>query len=293
MSRTTDGTHPEIPDIQNPFPHPHPLHELFAERVREGQDLAIVVTDYHARRGTGKTVASLQLAEGMDQGDGMTEQKATNKPEKLRNMYVANPNRTSLVLDEGEIGASKYDASSKTNKALRQILSIGRVKEKYFIVNLPDLDMLDPEVRKLLDVWVLMLDKGVGLVHFLGQNPYSNKSQILKHQKGIIQFNDIQDGTRLRDVYDHLTEEKLQHMDGDEGEQFVPQADHEEALRQAREQARQDMRDELIRDIYTELSDLPDRDLSTVQRFNGISQSMLAGALDLSQQQISNIVNDR
>lgn len=283
---------PDIPDKQwaNPFPPEHPLHDLYGRRVRQEQDLAIIVSDYHSRRGTGKTIASLQLGEGMDQAGGLTTGKATVRPEELRNAYFKQPKRSALVLDEGELGASKYDAASNTNKELRKILSIGRVEQKYLIINTPDMDFLDKEIVRMCDVWILMLRKGVGLVHFLERNPYAHGDGVLRPKKGIIQFEDIETGTRLRDVYNHLTRQKKGHIRGDEGEPFVSQSEHKEAVQNARETARTEMRNQLIQDVWDHLGSMTDEDIQKVQRWDGITQTQLAEAVGLSQQQISKLV---
>jgi len=282
---------PPQQDWENPYPEGHPLHDLYGKRVRQEQDLAVIISDYHSRRGTGKTIASLQLAEGMDQAGGLTTGKATVRAEELRNAYFKQPKRSSLVLDEGEIGASNREAMTNTNKELRKILSIGRVEQKYLIINTPDIDFLDKDIIRLCDVWILMLRKGVGLVHFLERNPYASGNGVLRPKKGIIQFEDIDTGTRLRDVYNHLTKQKRGHIRGDEGEPFVSQSDHEEAVQDARETVRQETRNELIQDVWDRLGSMDDDDIQKVKRWDGITQTQLAEAVGLSQQQISKLLD--
>lgn len=285
------STHPDIPDQswENPFPDQHALHDLYGKRVRQEQDLSIIISDYHSRRGTGKTIASLQLGEGMDQSGGLTTGKATVEPEELRNAYFKQPKRSSLVLDEGELGVSNRDAMTTVNKELRKILSIGRVEQKYLIINTPSIDFLDKDIIKLCDIWILMLRKGVGLVHFLEQNPYASGNSTLRPKKGLIQFDDVQKGTRLRDVYNHLTKQKQGHIRGESGESFIRMSEHNEKLQQAREEARQDMRNELLRDIWESLGSMDEDAVAKVERWDGITQTQLAEAVGLSQQQISKL----
>lgn len=281
---TDTGTHPDIPDKgwTNPFPEGHPMHDLYERRISNSQDLVIILDDYHSRRGTGKTVASLQLAEGMDQNDGLTWANVSLSPQELRNAYSQLPQRSALVLDEGEVGASNREAMSKTNRALREIMSMGRVEEKYVVVNTPSIGFIDKHIRQLADVWITMVRKGAGLVHFLKRQPYSRNGEgtILTVKKGMIEFEDIETGTRLRDVYNQLTEEKQQHIRGNKGSGFVPKDEHEEALQKAREEARHETRNEIIRDIYNhpEINEL------------GVSQRMLGEAVGLTQQHIGRIV---
>lgn len=295
---STDGTHPDIPekDWTNPFPEGHALHDLFGRRVRNNQDLVILIDDYHSRRGTGKTVASLQLAEGMDQNGGLTWANVSMSPQEVRNGYSQLPQRSAIVLDEGEVGASNRDSQTKTNKALREIMSMGRVEEKYVIMNTPSVNFLDKHIRQLADVWITMVAKGLGMVHFFEGQPYAkgSSSQLLTPKKGMIQFKDIKKGTRLRDVYNQLTAEKRKHIKGEKGENnLISQKDHEEALQKAREEAQRETRNEIIKDIYRRLSDVSDDDMQRMKRARGVSQAMIAEAVGLSQQQVGNIIRNK
>jgi hypothetical protein len=278
----------------NPFPEGHPVHDLYDRRVRNNQDLVWIIDDFHSRRGTGKTVASLQLGEGMDQNGGLTKANATLEPGELRNMYASLPKRSALVLDEGELKASNREAMTVLNRALREIMSIGRVEEKYVLINTPDKGFIDKDIRKLADVWMTMLGKGIGLVHYLKRNPYARGGDgvLLNEKNGLVTFKDIQKGTRLRDVYNELTREKQQHIDGEGGKNMVPQSEVDEQLQKAREEARQEQRNEIIKDVYRRLGDLADEDYTRMKRGGGVSQAMLGEAVGLSQQQIANIVND-
>jgi hypothetical protein len=287
-----DGTHPDIPEKSwtNNFPEQHPLHDLYERRIRNQQDLVILVDDWHARRGTGKTVASLQLAEAMDQNDGLTKENVAISPEELRGAYTSLPKQSALVLDEGEIGASNRDAMTKTNKALREIMSIGRVEQKYVIINTPDVGFLDKDIRQLSDVWMTMLTKGYGLIHYLKRQPYANK--LLTEAKATIQFRDIQTGTDLRKVYNWLTAEKKKHIGGDEGDNYIERDEHREIVEKAVKEAKKAKRNEVITALYEGLSDLDDDDYTRMKRAGGaVPQTMLGEAIGLSQQQIGTIVN--
>lgn len=294
MATDSDGTHPDIPDKNwtNPFPAPHPLHDLYDRRVRNNQDLVILIDDWHSRRGTGKSVASLQLGEGMDQNGGMTWENVTLRPEKLRNAYSTLPKKSALVFDEGEMGASNRQAMTKTNQALREIMSIGRVEEKYLIINTPSIGFIDKDIVELADVWICMIAKGVGVVFYLKRNPFSSGDQTLTEENGTIKFNDIQKGTRLREVYNRATKEKKKHIDGEEGDGFIPESEHQEILKKTREEVRKETRNEIISDIYNRLSGFDDDDISRIKRAKGVSQSMIGEAVGLTQQQVGNIVRE-
>lgn len=247
-------SHPDIPEQSwtNPFPDGHPMHDLYGNRVRNHQDLVIIIDDYHARRGTGKTVASLQMAEGMDQNGGLTFDNVSLQAENIHAAYSELPERSAIVLDEGEVGASKYDAMAKTNKALREVMSMGRVEEKYVIINTPSFGFLDKEIRLLADVWMTMLRKGLALVHFLKRQPYSHGGggSLLTEKNGLIEFKDIEKGTELRKVYNKLTREKRKRIKGEEGESFIPQSEHNEKVAKAVKEAKKEKRDELVDAFY-------------------------------------------
>lgn len=277
------ATPPDIPDQNwaNPFSPGSFLHRLFDEVVREQRDLIIILDDLYGRRGTGKTVASMKLADGMDQTDeGLTWAKCSLNPEEIRNAYAQQPVRSGLVLDEGEVGASNRDAMTTSNKALREIMSMGRVEQKYVVVNTPIRGFIDKDLQKLADVWISMVRKGQALVHHYRWESYSK--QLLTPKKQTIEFSDIPRGTDLRDVYNRLTREKRKKIGGEDGDAFVTEGEVQERLQKARDEARRDRRDELILSIWNhpEIQQMP------------ISQRMIAEAVGLTQPAISDILND-
>lgn len=271
----------DIPDRDwtNPFTEGTPLCEFFDGVVREQRDAIFIIDDYYGRRGTGKTIASLGLGEGMDQNEGITWAKASLEPEEIRNAYASEPLRSGLILDEGEIGASNRQSMTKTNQALREIMSMGRVEEKYVVVNTPIKGFIDKDILKLADVWITMVRKGLGLVHFLEWEPYSE--QLLTPAKQWIEFDDVPRKTELRDVYNRLTREKRKRIQGEDGQEFVPKAEHQEALQKARDEARKDQRDEDVRGFLSH---------PEIQE-TAVSQRMVGEAIGVSQTTISNIMS--
>lgn len=263
---------------RNPFTEDTPLHSLFERRIRNDQDLVILIDDWHARRGTGKTVAAMQLANGMDQTDeGLTEEKVAISPEQIRHAYESQPKRSGLVLDEAEVGVSNRRAMSNANEALRQIMSMGRIEQKYVCINAPSVGFIDKDIRKLADVWITMTAKGSGLVHFLERNPYAEA--LLTPKKQTITFRDIPRGTGLRDVYNHLTEEKRQRISGDDDSGYIPREEHQKKLEQVQDEADRERRNEILRDLYQ------DEDL-------GLSQRDLANVVGLAQPTVQEIVSN-
>lgn len=261
----------------NPFPEGHPVHDLYGRRVRNRQDLVIIIDDYWNRRGTGKTIASLQLAQGMDQVGPLTERNAHLDPEPFRQAYVDLDRRRSLILDEGEVSISNRNPMSSMNQEIREILSMGRVEEKYVIINAPSWNFLDKDVKGLATLWISMVAKGIGLVHEVKPHPYLNK--ILTPKIGLIHFKDIASGTHLRELYHTLSREKQDKLDGADSGGYITEAEHQQKLSKAEEDARLETRNEIIKSVYRH----PEIDTS---------QSALGDAVDLTQQSINHIVNE-
>jgi len=277
------AVNPQIPEKswENPFPDESPLCGLFDEVLQQERDIVIIIDDYRARRGTGKTVASLQLADGMDQTEeGLTYEKTTLSPEKLRNAYTSLPEKSGLILDEGEVGAGNRSAMTNTNKALREIMSMGRVEQKYVCINAPAKSFIDKDILRLADVWITMTRRGQGLVHFLEHEPYSGN--LLTRQVQWLEIEDIPRGTQLRQVYNKLDREKREKMgEGDDGEEFVPQAKHNKAVEKAEKESYKQGRNDVLRGIWQH---------PEVQE-SSISQRVLGEAVGLSQGAVSNIVS--
>jgi len=270
---------PQIPERQwtNPFETGTFLHEIYGDAVSENRDVAIVVDDYYARRGTGKTVGTLKLADAMDRTDEtITTGKATLHPQEFREAYTAEPLGSGLVLDEAEVGASNRSAMSKVNQAMREIMSMGRVEEKYVVINAPLKSFNDTDILKMCDAWISMVRKGLGLVHHLKWEPYSE--QLLTPRKQWIEFDDIETGTELRQTYNHLTGVKKDLMDGGTDTSFIREDEHKEELEKRVKEVKTETRDELLAELY----DDPHVDVSQsdLGRAVGLTQQAVSSALD-------------
>ena len=123
-----------------------------------------------------------------------------------------------------------------------------------------------------------MVRKGLGLVHQLKWEPYYG--QLLTPKKQWVEFKDIERGTELREVYNYLTAEKQKRLDGDEGQECFTAEELREAEQRAREDARQDMRDELIRRVWTH---------PEIQEH--ITQGQIGEAVGLTPQRVNQIIN--
>jgi len=246
--------------------------QKFEEHREKGMELTVLLSDYHAMRGTGKSTLSVKLAREFDQTDeGLTPEKVTNSGEEFIDAYVEHAKGSGLVFDEAEGDANSRDAMTNVNKDLNEKVSIGRVGEKYSIWNMPDINQIDKEVRKLAHYWVLVQRRGRARVYELSNDPF--EGQVYTKPISIIEWGALPEDDA---VFQRLDEHKWDKLEGD-GKEYIPREDHEKAVQQAREEARRERRDEFIRVAY-------DRGL--------LSQPELAEICDMSQSQVSRIYNE-
>lgn len=252
------------------------LTELYKKRVRNNQDLFIVVSDWHNRRGTGKTVVSLRLAYALDRtGGGVTLDKATLSVPQLMDAYTEQPKGSALLLDEAEAGVSKYEAGTRTNKAIRKLVSMGRIEEKYVIANLPNSGEMDSDLKALADVWVIVTSRGSAQVNILGWNPWGEHPVVAEQHP--LSWGDIPKEHEVRDVYNELTAEKRRRLRGESGdEELVKESEVARRIEQTEREARKDTRNELLKEIYERVD---------------TTQKELADAAGLSRGHVGNILS--
>jgi DNA-binding transcriptional regulator YiaG len=254
-----------------------PLTDLYERRVQNGQDLFVILDDRHNRRGTGKTVLSLGLANALDRTDeGLTQDKVTLSVDDLIQSYTEQPRGSALVLDEAEVSVSKYRAGSHTNMAVRELVSMGRIEEKYVVMNLPSSGEMDRDLKALADVWVMVEEKGLATVHFLGWNPY--REHPLTPKKQTLRWTDLTD-ENLTELYQYLTEKKEAHLRGENEEsQLIQPDEHQQQVKEVEEKAEKQTRNELIHELY-ETTDL--------------TQQEIADSVGLSRSRVADILRDR
>jgi len=252
----------------------HPLAEMYRERVDQNRDLTILITDSSNDRGTGKTTEMLRLMEGMDRTeDGMTDEKVTLAAEPLTQAYTALPKGSAIGLDESEVGVDKYRAGSSVNKAIRELVSMGRIMEKYLVLNAPGDHLIDGDLKSLVDVWILVERRGFANVYRMDWSPHQGHE--LTRHIGTLEWDPIERGSELHDVYKTISKEKDDRLRGDKGESYVKASEVEDRIEKARKDAAKEKRDELIEEMVD----------------FGLSQRETADIVDLNHSTISRIVN--
>lgn len=250
--------------------------KLFKKRVAENQDLAVLVSDHQNRRGTGKTVLSLKLASILDQTEeGITTEKVSISVDSLIDAYTELSPGSALVLDEAEAGLSKYEAGTAVNKAMRELVSMGRIEQKYLILNCPSGGAVDRDLKALCDFWWLVQQKGLAKGHFLHWNPYRDQPRTPRERT--LEWSDIEQGTQLREVYDYLTEQKRKHLRGEseESSQRLTASEVQNQIDKAKSSAETEVRNDLLTQVYQN---------------SALTQKELADSVGLSRSRLADIV---
>lgn len=251
----------------------HPLAEIYRKRVKQNRDLVVLITDSSNDRGTGKSTLGLRLAAGMDRTDeGLTKEKTSISPYALTKAYVEQPHGSGLVLDESEVGMDKYRAGSAVNKSIRELVSTGRVMEKYTVMNAPADHLVDADLKSLVDVWILVERRGFAQVYRMDWNPHEGHP--LTHSIGTLEWNAIPTGTVLQEIYKDLNDEKLDLLRGD-GDEYIERSEAEKMVEKAEQETRKQVRNHLIREMVTD----------------GITQTRTAEIVGIDQSTVSKIVN--
>ena len=154
---------------------------------------------------------------------------------------------------------------------------MGRIREKYLVLNLPASSELDRDLKALCDFWFMIQSKGTALGHFLRWNPYSEEPRTPKTETW--EWSDIDKDDPVRDVYDYLTDEKLAHLRGerDESSQRISASEAQSMIEEARSEAETETRNELLRSFYSDLE---------------LTQEDLAEAVGLSRSRVADILTD-
>jgi len=260
------------------LPESCPLDKLYRKRVAQGRDLTVLIADWNLERGSGKTTLALQLAAHFDKTEeGITQDKATLSAHELMQAYTEEPTRSGIMLDEGQAGVSNRRSMSGVNEAMRKIVGMGRVEQKYLCLTAPGVHQIDKDIRNMCDVWIFVTSLGEGEMFRVRYNPFEDHQ--VTDSWGTIQWNADLPGP-LQDTYQNMTAEKKRRLrgKGDDGDGYVPADEVEESIESAREKAERQKRNELIRKIYSENDEF--------------TQQKLADTIGLSRSRIGDILSE-
>jgi len=250
-------------DLNKPeIPADCPLGKLYRKRVAQNRDFTVLISDWNLERGSGKTTLALRLAAAMDRTDaGVTPDKATLSAQELTEAYTSQPTGSAVVLDEGQAGVSNRRAMSGVNEAMRRIVGMGRVEQKYLLLTSPGVHQVDKDIRNMCDVWIFARSLGEAQMFRVKYNPLGDHE--LTHDWGTITWPGELPG-QLSDTYADLTAEKKRRLrgNGEDGEGYVDAAEAAESAEKAAEQAKRQKRDEIINQIYTNSEDMTQADVA-------------------------------
>jgi len=275
---TTEDAAEEIEDYPT-LGEENPLGKLYRKRVAQNRDLTVLVADWNLERGSGKTTLAMRLAAACDRTDsGITEDKASLSAQELTDAYTSQPVGSSLVFDEGQAGVSNRRSMSSVNEAMRQIIGMGRVEQKYLFLTAPGVHQVDKDIRAMCDVWILARELGEAQMFRVKWNPFAGHEQT--HDWGTLTWPGDLPG-ELQSTYDYLTREKRRRLrgEGEDGQGYVDAEDAAESAEKAAEDARRQKRDEMIREMYRNSEDMTQQDLADAV---GLSRSRIGDILSQS-----------
>ena len=265
------STEPELPEDC-------PLGKLYRKRVAQRRDLTVLVADWNLERGSGKTTLALRLAAACDRtDDGVTPEKASLSAQELTRAYTEQPTGSSLLFDEAEAGVSNRRAMSGVNEAMRKIVGMGRVEQKYLFLTAPGVHQIDKDIRAMCDVWIFVRKLGAAQMFRVRYNPFGNHE--LTDDWGTLRWSRELPGP-LEETYRQLTTEKRRRLrgEGDNGEGYVDAESAAESAERAAQEAERQKRDELLATIY--------------RNSEGMTQQKLADAIGLSRSRVADIVSE-
>lgn len=261
------------------LPEDCPLGKLYRKRVAQRRDLTVLVSDWNLERGSGKTTLALRLAAACDRTDeGVTPEKASLDAAELTEAYTSKPTGSALLFDEAEAGVSNRRAMSGVNEAMRRIVGMGRVEQKYLFLTAPGVHQVDKDIRAMCDVWVFVRSLGEAQMFRVKYNPFGDHE--LTNDWGTLRWSGDLPGP-LEDTYDELTAEKRRRLrgEGEDGEGYVEASSVQEAADEARQEAERQTRDELLGTIYENSEDMTQQELADAV---GLSRSRVADIISQS-----------
>lgn len=257
----------------------NPLGKLYRKRVAQNRDLTVLVADWNLERGSGKTTLAMRLAAAMDRTiTGITEDKASLSARELTDAYTSLPKGSSLVFDEAMGEVSNRRSMSSVNEAMRSVIGMARVEQKYLFLSAPGVHMVDKDIRAMCDVWILTRELGEAQMFRVKWNPFAGHENT--HDWGTLRWPGDLPG-ELEATYDYLTAEKRRRLrgEGEDGKGYVDATQAAEDAAQAAEDAERQKRDEMLRELYQNSEDMTQQKLGDAV---GLSRSRIADILSES-----------
>lgn len=250
--------------------------EFIKYRLSQNRDAKIIITSRSSSTGLGKSTLAILISEWIHNTQG-TEWKAEEFAHINVNDYInqyleASPG-TALVLDEIEAGADNRRAMSSENVNLSKAWATLRFKNVVTIATLPTTSMLDKRLLELADVWINVMSRGIAIPYFIWINDFTGEMRRVaaKHpetgSKEILHWDAIEDDENFQ----YMQKLKDRDVFGKQDKTY----DYSQ-VQSKMDKAKREKRNEIVKDLYDKTS---------------MSQSDIGAILDMTQQQVSQIVN--
>jgi hypothetical protein len=266
----------EREDVHEGPPWTGPFFELLGERKRQERDLKIILTAKDGETGIGKTACGVFLAKIADTTpDGFdAEMKATLDPPEFFNLYDRLEMGSSAILDEAEQLDARRAMSSE-NVDASHVWQQQRVRQIVAILILPSPEEIDSRMERLADVWINVERRGRARVYRKRIHPI--KRSVYYETMQTFEFPNMDSDEDYRALSD-MKEDMISDPESDDN--WIRMSEHQRKLKRAEEQARREVRDELLTSFYKDV---------------GIGAPTLADApaVDISDGRIRQIANER
>lgn len=249
--------------------------EFIKNRLNENRDAKIVITAKNSGTGLGKSTLAYLIANWVDDDFDAEEQVFIDVGDYIDAYEAAEPG-TALVLDEIEAGADSRRAMSHENVNLSRAWAALRYKNVITIATLPTTTMLDKRLMELSDLWINVLAKGIAQPYFVWFNDFTNEMKTIATKHPVTGQTEVL-------LWDKIDDEGFRYMESLKDTDVFGSRDKKydwDKVQKKMEESKREKRNELIRDLY--------ENTSLSQRQIGNFES-----IDLKQQQISQIVNEK
>lgn len=247
-------------------------------KLRNDNDIKIIIQGANSQTGIGKTTLAIQLCRFIDD-DWNAKDKAFIDPREYINAHLDYPKGSALLLDEIEKGADNRRANSKSNVELSQAWATLRARNIATVCTLPSISMLDGRMLELADYWILVKQRGLAQPFEINVNDFAPKRTPQRKPlpgEEHIKFVDLPDDDPDKQYLDEIKDE----MNRSDSSGYISKADHKREVAKKEEEATREYRDEVINDVYTTLDDVTYRDIADIEAF------------DVSYQRVGEIIRD-
>lgn len=244
------------------------------KRLSNDNDIKIIIQGANSQTGIGKTTLAIEICREIDP-DWDAETKAFIDIQEYLNSYLDYPEGSALLLDEIGAGADSRRSTSSENVDLSHGWQMLRARNIATVATLPSTSMLDKRMMELADYWVLVKARGIAQPYQINVNDFNAKIQRdpLPGEEHI-KFPDLPDDDPDKEYLDNIKDKKVRGG----GMKSIKVSEHKEKLEKARDEAKKEMRNELIVSM-AEKTDLSYSDIGDIP------------AIDLAKQTVSDIVN--